>query len=64
MVEFHRQRNKVLHAGTSLSSENMEWKQTWFQSLNDFAEIVNEKYAYHILFQIILSRNISVYIQF
>lgn len=62
MVEFHRQRNKVLHAGTSLSSENMEWKQTWFQSINDFAEIVNEKYAYHILFQIILFRNISVYI--
>lgn len=60
MLEFHRQRNKILHAGTVFSSEDMEWKQTWLHYLIDFAEIVNEKCTYHILFQIIPFRKISV----
>lgn len=59
-LKFHLYNNKILHKGAKISftcSEN-----SYFQNLVDFGESADEKYFYHVLFEIPFRKFLSAYI--
>lgn len=59
-LKLHRCNSKILHTGAQISFTCNE--KNYFQNLIGFDENPGKKYLYHILFEILFRKFLSVYI--